>query len=179
MKRLTKKSFFCSTTLKMPSSIILRNILGKGKGGEVYEGSFTDPRDNSVHDPVAIKVVTSKDKSSFEKQREEVKIVQKLFLSSKDEDIPVVKVLANVEEDNKLFIIMEKYDGDGVSFEKQIQDLKKDEKWDEVLRLLSVNLLNLCRGLKKFFKSGLIHRDIKPANFLFNKNSLNIRKYYI
>ncbi len=162
----------------VPESMEFTQILGKGKFSEVYEGSFTDPRDNTHYDSVAIKVLQLgyNSNTSRKKAREEVSIVQKILKSKfynsiSKEDSPIVRLIAIGESSDKVYIIMEKLDGDGIQFEKFIQKLKDKDNFDEVLLILRKNLINLCKGLSAVHKNCVIHRDIKPANLLYNENT--------
>jgi serine/threonine protein kinase len=164
-----------SAKINIPMSIKLGKLLGKGQFGEVYEGSFIDPRDNTSYDSVAIKVLSISGPNSaalLKSARKEVRLVQKVLKSNQDEnDLPIVKVIAHIESDDTLFIIMEKCDGDGVKFAKLIRDLKLKDNFDEVLKILKKNLIHMCQGLEAVHKSCVVHRDIKPQNLLIDDNT--------
>jgi len=153
----------------------LGKLLGKGKFGEVYEGSFTDTRDNTHYNDVAIKVLhVSGDGSAaaLEQARKEVAIVQKVLKGSVlKETSSIARVLAHVEQDDTLFIVMEKCDSDGIQFEKLISKRKSENKYNEVLGLLKKNLIHLCEGLAQVHKQCVVHRDIKPANVLYKEDT--------
>jgi serine/threonine protein kinase len=170
------------TQLAIPPSITIGKKLGKGQSGEVYEGSFVDPRDNKLYEPVAIKVIKllSNFPSLVEKQREEVRIVQSILNSNalqEDtfEDIPIVRIYSHIEFNDNLFVIMEKSDGDGELFQQIIDKLKQDNKYYKVYELIYKNLIQLCKGLNVIHTNCVIHRDIKPANLLFNKKSKKLK----
>jgi serine/threonine protein kinase len=177
----------------IPSSITIGQKIGKGHYGEVYEGTFIDPRTNRKYDSVAIKVIkiVSITPKEVEKQREEVKIVQSILKQQNNvenvedvkddkeienvEDTPITKIIAHIEHGDNLFIIMEKCDGDGLVFQRMIDRLKQKDKYDEVLQLLVKNLIHLCKGLESIHTNCVIHRDIKPANLLFNKSTKTLK----
>ena len=165
------------TQLDLPPTIKLIKKIGEGMYGKVYEGTFTDKRDNSTKD-VAIKIINldKLNESKIENQRKEVAMLQKLMKASKnDEDVPVVKVFSHVETKHNLYIIMEKLEGDGFLFQSLIEKLKKENDWNQIYDLFLKNTIKLLEYLNLIHSYCIIHRDIKPQNLLFNPISNTLK----
>lgn len=150
---------------EFPDSIKVTEQIGKGGFGVVYSGSFTDPRNGQVHSDVAIKHIHCKDEMSRRRHIIELKISQKI----KSEH--VVKLISAVENQNDLFIVMERMKGDGLMLMKKIKELKNASESTEIENLMEKITLQLLHGLEDIHKNCVLHRDIKPQNILIDENN--------
>jgi serine/threonine protein kinase len=150
--------------LEFPDSITVGKKLGSGAFGEVYEGTFTDPRTNSPLVDVAIKVIdlTKIPKRAVQAQLQETKIAQSITSDG------VVKVYAQVETKTALFIVMEKMDYDATKVTKRMRTLLTEGKYGDIVRIIKPQLIRLLKALKAIHQECIVHRDIKPANILVN-----------
>ncbi len=67
-------------------------------------------------------------------------------------------------EDDRVFIVMNYYEGE--TLDKKIK--KKSLKRDDTIEII----FQIARGLLEAHKNGIIHRDIKPSNIIITKNNI-------
>jgi len=150
--------------LETPSSITLHKLIGSGTYGNVYQGSFIDPRDNTLYKDVAIKYINTKDmsESTVNLQRNEIRLAQSLKSGA------VVKVIAQIEHNDDLFIIMERLSENGLALSRKAEQMRQDENWNGLAYMITRQFIHLLKGLQDMHKSCILHRDIKPQNLLID-----------
>ena len=127
-------------------------LLGRGAVGRVYLG-----RDQQTGEPVAIKELmtewATRAPDAVERFRREGEALRKLNHPN------IVKVLATLEENDQLYLVME-YVGGG-----SLADLLKRQHQLPIAQVISIGL-ELSDALSRAHHLEIIHRDIKPGNIL-------------
>jgi len=150
-----------------PSSIVLQRPLGSGAFGRVYEGSFTDPRDGTTYEKVAIKYINLRDfpPAIIKAHRQETQLSQSI------ESDAIAKVIAEVDNGDDLFIIMERLYDDITALQEDIEQARHEGEWDEVAEKMIKHTIHLANGLRDIHAACILHRDIKPENILMDKKT--------
>jgi eukaryotic-like serine/threonine-protein kinase len=133
------------------------NKLGCGGMGEVYKAE-----DTKLKRTVALKFLTSSFSSDIEAKK-------KLFHEAQSAsalDHPNICTIYEIGEtnDGQVFISMACYEGETLK-EKIAEGSVKIE---EALTIA----IQICEGLNKAHKNGIIHRDIKPANIFITNDGI-------
>ena len=127
-------------------------LLGRGAVGRVYLGC-----DQQTGEPVAIKELmtewATRAPDAVERFRREGEALRKLNHPN------IVKVLATLEENDQLYLVME-YVGGG-----SLADLLKRQHQLPIAQVISIGL-ELSDALSRAHHLEIIHRDIKPGNIL-------------
>src|SRR5271154_6742384 len=139
----------------------IQSPLGAGGMGEVYRA-----RDTRLERTVAIKILPSHLSSNPDaKQRfeREARVISSL-------NHPNICHLYDVgNQDGVDFLVMEFLDGETMS-----DRLKKGPL--PALQLLKCGI-EICDGLEKAHKSGVIHRDLKPGNIMLTKSGAKLMDF--
>lgn len=123
----------------------LRDVLGEGGMGTVYDGEQDDPQRR-----VAIKVLHARSENALMRFKTEAQIMARLDHPS------IARVLEAGEADGHPFLVMEHVDGETLdAFAKDISLARK-------LRLF----VQLCDAVHHAHLKGVIHRDLKPSNVM-------------
>src|SRR5215831_11505201 len=131
--------------------------LGAGGMGEVYRA-----RDTRLDRMIAIKVLPSHLANAKAKQRfdREARAISAL-------NHPNICTLYDVgHQDGISFIVMELLEGETLSHRLVRGPIPPDQ----VLRYGS----EICDGLEKAHRSGVIHRDLKPGNIMLTKTGAKL-----
>ena len=131
--------------------------LGSGGMGEVYKAE-----DSKLKRIVALKFLPSS--FSFDKEAKKRFIHEAQSASALDH--PNICTIYEVAEtnDGKLFISMPCYKGETLKEKIAKGPLEIEDAVDITLQI--------CNGLEKAHKNGIIHRDIKPANIFITNDGI-------
>jgi serine/threonine protein kinase len=135
----------------------LLSKIAEGGMGTVYRG-----RNRETGEPVAIKVVPPHLLSNqiFLKRFEQE------YAAAKTLNHPnIVKALDFGREGDSPFLVMEFVEGESLG-QRLERDLRVGER--EAINIIS----QVCQGLQKAHKAGMIHRDVKPDNILVTKEGV-------
>ena len=133
----------------------LHEEIGRGGYGAVYRAT-----DTSLEREVAIKILhpqLTTDPDFLDKFRKEARIVA--GLESRD----IVTIYELGELDGRIFIAMQYMSGGSLKDKLEKEGALSFEKTLKIMR-------QVCAGLDKAHKMGLVHQDIKPANILFDED---------
>ena len=133
----------------------LHEELGRGGFGTVYRAT-----DTTLGREVALKVLhpqLTTDPDFLDKFRKEARTVAQL----KSRDIVTIYELGEI--DGRVFIAMEYMEGGSLKDKLEKEGALSFEKTLKIMR-------QVCAGLDKAHKMGLVHQDIKPANILFDED---------
>jgi serine/threonine protein kinase len=128
--------------------------IAEGGMGTVYKG-----RHRGTGQVVAIKIVPP----SAARNPTLLKRFKREFTAAHNLDDPnIVKAIEFDDECATPFLVMEFVDGESLG-----QRIERDGRMpeDEAVRLIA----QVCKGLYKAHKKGLVHRDVKPDNILVNR----------
>lgn len=123
----------------------LRDVLGEGGMGTVYDGEQEDPQRR-----VAIKVLHARSGNALLRFKTEAQIMARLDHPS------IARVLEAGEADGHPFLVMEHVDGE------TLDTYAKDISLARKLRLF----VQLCDAVHHAHLKGVIHRDLKPSNVM-------------
>lgn len=132
----------------------LRQILGKGAMGVVYEGF-----DPVIARRVAIKTVRLPDAGDADAQEELARFRREAQAAGRLSHPNIVGVFDYGESDTLAYIVMEFVDGQTL---KSMLDRQERLALPDIIRVME----ELLRGLGYSHDHGVIHRDIKPANII-------------
>jgi tRNA A-37 threonylcarbamoyl transferase component Bud32 len=132
----------------------LRQVLGKGAMGTVYEGF-----DPIIHRKLAIKTVRLPDAEDAEAQDELARFKREAQAAGRLSHPNIVGVFDYGETPEIAYIVMEFVDGTTL---KHVVDKKERFELAEIVRLMD----GLMAGLQYSHDRGVVHRDIKPANIM-------------
>ena len=135
----------------------LRQVLGKGAMGTVYEGF-----DPIIARQVAIKTVRLPDPDDVEAQEELARFKREAQAAGRLSHPNIVGVFDYGETPEIAYIVMEFVDGTTL---KHVVDKKERFELAEIVRLMEA----LMAGLQFSHDRGVVHRDIKPANIMLTK----------
>ncbi len=131
--------------------ILLR--IAEGGMGTVYKA-----RHQQSGDIVAIKVLSTTVRNPVILQR-----FKREFDAARMVDHPnVVKAIEYGEENSNPYLVMEFVDGESLG-----QRIERDGKLPESTALEIIS--QVCQGLRRAHKAGLVHRDVKPDNILITR----------
>jgi serine/threonine-protein kinase len=136
----------------------LRQILGKGAMGTVYEGF-----DPIIARRVAIKTVRLPDADDVEAQEELSRFQREAQAAGRLSHPNIVGVYDYGETSELAYIVMEFVDGTTL---KHVLDKKDRFELAEIVRIME----SLLAGLQFSHDRGVVHRDIKPANIMLTKS---------
>jgi serine/threonine-protein kinase len=136
----------------------LRQVLGKGAMGTVYEGF-----DPIIARRVAIKTVRLPDAEDHEAQEELARFKREAQAAGRLSHPNIVGVFDYGETPELAYIVMEFVDGTTL---KHVVDKKERFELAEIVRLMD----SLMAGLQFSHDRGVVHRDIKPANIMLTKS---------
>jgi len=128
--------------------------LGEGGMGEVYKA-----QDTKLERFVALKFLPSNITSTEE---EKARFVQEAKAASAMNHPNVCTIYDILENDGKLFIVMEFIDG--VTLRNNKQSLSEK-------RILDIGI-QVAEGLSAAHEKGIVHRDIKPENIMIRKDGI-------
>lgn len=123
----------------------LRDVLGEGGMGTVYDGEQDDPQRR-----VAIKVLHARSGNALMRFKTEAQIMARLDHAS------IARVLEAGEADGHPFLVMEHVDGETLDVFAQGISLARK------LRLF----VQMCDAVHHAHLKGVIHRDLKPSNVM-------------
>ena len=129
--------------------------IAEGGMGTVYKG-----RHRMTGQIVAIKIVPP----SAARNPTLLKRFEREFTAARNLDHPnIVKAIEFDGDCPTPFLVMEFVDGESLG-----QRIERDGRLpeDEALRLIT----QICQGLYKAHRKGLVHRDVKPDNILLNRD---------
>jgi eukaryotic-like serine/threonine-protein kinase len=129
-------------------------MIAEGGMGTVYKG-----RHRGTGEIVAIKIVPT----TAARNPTLLKRFEREFTAARGLDHPnIVKAIEFDGECPTPFLVMEYVDGESLG-----QRIDRDGRLpeDESVRLIA----QVCQGLYKAHKKGLVHRDVKPDNILLNR----------
>ena len=131
----------------------IQSPLGAGGMGEVYRA-----RDTRLEPTVAIKILASHlspDSQAKQRFEREARVISSL-------NHPNIYHLYDIgKQDGVDFLVMEFLEGETLG-----DRLKKGPlPWQPMLKYA----LEICEGLEKAHRSGVVHRDLKPANIMLTK----------
>ena len=135
----------------------LRQVLGKGAMGTVYEGF-----DPVIARRVAIKTVRLPDPEDVEAQEELARFKREAQAAGRLTHPNIVGVFDYGETPEIAYIVMEFVDGTTL---KRVVDKKERFELTEIVRIMEA----LMAGLQFSHERGVVHRDIKPANVMLTK----------
>jgi serine/threonine-protein kinase len=135
----------------------LRNVLGKGAMGTVYEGF-----DPIIARRVAIKTVRLPAADDHEAQDELARFKREAQAAGRLTHPNIVGVFDYGETPEIAYIVMEFVDGTTL---KHVVDKKERFELAEIVRIME----SLMAGLQYSHDRGVVHRDIKPANIMLTK----------
>ncbi|GLR65645.1 hypothetical protein GCM10010909_03230 [Acidocella aquatica] len=135
----------------------LRQVLGKGAMGTVYEGF-----DPVIARRVAIKTVRLPDPEDVEAQEELARFKREAQAAGRLTHPNIVGVFDYGETPEIAYIVMEFVDGTTL---KHVVDKKERFELAEIVRIMEA----LMAGLQFSHDRGVVHRDIKPANVMLTK----------
>ncbi len=135
----------------------LRQVLGKGAMGTVYEGY-----DPIIARQVAIKTVKLPDPDDAEAQEELARFKREAQAAGRLSHPNIVGVFDYGETPELAYIVMEFVDGMTL---KHVLDKGERFKIPEIVWLMEA----LMTGLQFSHGRGVVHRDIKPANIMLTK----------
>ncbi len=135
----------------------LRQVLGKGAMGTVYEGF-----DPVIARRVAIKTVRLPDPEDVEAQEELARFKREAQAAGRLTHPNIVGVFDYGETPEIAYIVMEFVDGTTL---KHVVDKKERFELTEIVRIMEA----LMAGLQFSHERGVVHRDIKPANVMLTK----------
>ncbi|KAK6731785.1 hypothetical protein RB195_007940 [Necator americanus] len=140
--------------------VLSEKVLGSGQFGTVYNAI---QRHTGVE--VAVKVISkerfSKKSNGVESMRAEVAILQRVCHSG------IVRLEFMCETKDKIFVVMEKMNGDMLEMILSQAAGRLDER---ATRFLLVQILS---ALKYLHKQGIAHCDLKPENVLLSEMNTN------
>ncbi len=136
----------------------LRQVLGKGAMGTVYEGF-----DPIIARRVAIKTVRLPDADDVEAQEELARFQREAQAAGRLSHPNIVGVYDYGETPELAYIVMEFVDGTTL---KYVLDKKDRFELPEIVRIMEA----LMAGLQFSHDRGVVHRDIKPANIMLTKS---------
>lgn len=136
----------------------LRQVLGKGAMGTVYEGF-----DPIIARRVAIKTVRLPDAEDEEAQEELARFKREAQAAGRLSHPNIVGVFDYGETTEIAYIVMEFVDGTTL---KHVVDRNERFELAEVVRIMEA----LMAGLQFSHDRGVVHRDIKPANLMLTKD---------
>jgi serine/threonine-protein kinase len=136
----------------------LRNVLGKGAMGTVYEGF-----DPIIARQVAIKTVRLPDAEDHEAQEELARFKREAQAAGRLSHPNIVGVFDYGETPELAYIVMEYVNGTTL---KHVVDKKERFELNEIVRIME----SLMAGLQYSHDRGVVHRDIKPANVMLTKS---------
>lgn len=128
--------------------------LGEGGMGEVYKA-----QDSKLDRFVALKFLPSQMTTT---EAEKARFVQEAKAASAMNHPNVCTIYDILENDGKLFIVMEFIDGVTLRNNKQILSEK---------RILDIGV-QVAEGLAAAHEKGIVHRDIKPENIMIRKDGI-------
>ncbi|MFO0937366.1 MAG: serine/threonine-protein kinase [Gemmataceae bacterium] len=132
---------------------LITRLLGEGGGGTVYEGLH-----QGLGIPVAIKVL--KDGARGHSIRQALRAEARLLAHLDHPNI--VRVYDFDDEGDEPFLIMELVNGQTLAdLIQQMGPLRMDYATNVILQV--------ARGLKAAWSTGVVHRDVKPSNILISK----------
>ena len=123
----------------------LRDVLGEGGMGTVYDGEQDDPQRR-----VAIKVLHARSGNALMRFKTEAQIMARLDHPS------IARVLEAGEADGHPFLVMEYVDGETLETAAQGMSLARK------LRLF----VQICDAVHHAHLKGVVHRDLKPSNVM-------------
>ncbi len=135
----------------------LRQVLGKGAMGTVYEGF-----DPVIARRVAIKTVRLPEPDDVEAQEELARFKREAQAAGRLTHPNIVGVFDYGETPEIAYIVMEFVDGTTL---KHVVDKKERFELAEIVRIMEA----LMAGLQFSHDRGVVHRDIKPANVMLTK----------
>jgi serine/threonine-protein kinase len=136
----------------------LRNVLGKGAMGTVYEGF-----DPIIARQVAIKTVRLPEPDDHEAQEELARFKREAQAAGRLTHPNIVGVFDYGETPELAYIVMEYVNGTTL---KHVVDKKERFELAEIVRIME----SLMAGLQYSHDRGVVHRDIKPANVMLTKS---------
>jgi eukaryotic-like serine/threonine-protein kinase len=136
----------------------LRQILGKGAMGIVYEGF-----DPIIGRRLAIKTVRIPDQDDLEAQDELARFKREAQAAGRLTHPNIVGVFDYGETTALAYIVMEFVDGTTL---KQLLDRNERFPLAEIVRIMR----GLLDGLHYSHERGVVHRDIKPANVMLTQS---------
>jgi serine/threonine-protein kinase len=143
--------------MRMPDTIgkyDLRQILGKGAMGTVFEGY-----DPIIGRRLAIKTVQIPDREETEVQAGLARFKREAQAAGRLTHPNIVAVFDYGETPDSAYIVMEFVDGTSL---KQVLDRNERFELKDIVRLMRA----LLAGLQYSHERGVVHRDIKPANVM-------------
>jgi Kae1-associated kinase Bud32 len=128
--------------------------LGQGGMGEVFLAEDTDLNRN-----VAIKFLPqhlTKDKENVERFKREAQATASLNHPN------IVTIHEISHDDDQIFIVMEYVEG------KSLRDIINEYKLglEKIIDIIT----QICEGLSKAHRAGIVHRDIKPENIIIDQD---------
>lgn len=145
------------TMTEMLGKYELRQVLGKGAMGTVYEGY-----DPIIDRRVAIKTVKLPDAEDVEAQEELARFKREAQAAGRLSHPNIVGVFDYGETPEIAYIVMEFVDGTTL---KHVLDKGERFGVPEIVRLME----GLMAGLQYSHGRGVVHRDIKPANIMLTQ----------
>jgi serine/threonine-protein kinase len=143
--------------MRMPDTLgkyDLRQILGKGAMGTVFEGY-----DPMIGRRLAIKTVQIPDREDADVQAGLARFKREAQIAGRLSHPNIVGVFDYGETPDSAYIVMEFVDGVTL---KQLLDRNERFELKEIVRLMR----DLLAGLQYSHERGVVHRDIKPANVM-------------
>src|SRR5215831_11752118 len=139
----------------------VQSAIGAGGMGEVYRA-----RDTRLDRTVAVKILPahlSTDSAARQRFDREARVISSL-------NHPNICQLYDVgRQDGVDFIVMELLEGETLA-----ERLKKGPlPLEQVLKYG----IEICEGLEKAHKSGVVHRDLKPSNIMLTRNGAKLMDF--